>query len=120
MSNAAELAALTASLHAACVVVQLHVANLVAAAVEHPNGAVVIEEEGRIVIERELHFAPLAAFHVGGFVQMRLACRVGRGQHVEESLVVTDARSPRALSLCSSKTASFGTPGAKCMVVVTM
>ena len=98
-AHAANLATLAAGLYTARVVVQLHVANLVATAVEHPHGAIVIEEQRRVVVERELHFAPLAAFHVGGFVQMRLARRVRRCQHVEESLVVTDARSPRALAV---------------------
>ena len=98
-AHAAELTATATSLHAASVVVQLHVANLVATAVEHPHGAIVIKEQRRVMVERELHFGPLATFHIGGLVQMSFARRVRRGQHVEKSLVVADARCPGALTV---------------------
>ncbi len=51
------------------------------------------------MVERELHFGPLATFHIGGLVQMSFARRVRRGQHVEKSLVVADARCPGALTV---------------------
>ena len=67
-AHAAELAATASGFYAACVVVQLHIANLVATAVEHPDGSIVIEEQRRVVIEGQLHFAPRAGFDIGGFV----------------------------------------------------
>ena len=98
-THATELTALATGLHARSIVVQLHIANLVATAVEHPCGTIVIKKQRRIMVEREFHFGPRAIFHIGGLVKVRLVRGIRRRQDIEKTIAVANARCPRALAI---------------------
>ena len=90
-THAAEFATLAALFDAAGIVVQLHVADLVSAAVKNPGSTVVIEKQRRIVVKRKMNFGPRAIFHIGSLVKVGRHCRIRRSQYIEIAIPITDA-----------------------------
>ena len=90
-AHTAECTALAARLHARSIVVQLHIADFVSAAIKNPCRSVIIKEQRRVMVKRQMNFGPWAIFHIGSLVKVGRHCRIRRSQHIEIAIPITDA-----------------------------